>query len=214
MLAAWVPTSAGMTLGAAALNRLLVSQHQPGSSKRAHGGRAKYSRHVGTDLDVLELSGWTARRTMGKAAGRITYDPGGNVAAVLMHERRNQFDGRPTDPDTISSYSAYFGTYNVDLANGMIRHQVTGSLDADASGELLVLGFTTMRDGMPVIRRLEWRRVATPSERISPLQNSLLRIGRCLDGKRRLMFATGHRNRSTSERWRLRPPKRRRSHRS
>lgn len=72
----------------------------------------------------------------GKASGRITYDPDGNVVAVLMHERRNQADGRAGDPETTSSYSAYFGRYDVDQGEGIIRRQVTGSLNADASGEL------------------------------------------------------------------------------
>ena len=99
----------------------------------------------------------------GKASGRITYDPDGNVVAMLMYERRNQADGRRGDPETLSSYSACFGTYSVDLTEGIIRHRVTGSLNADASGELrrtfafeaglLVLGFTTLRDGVPITRR-------------------------------------------------------------
>jgi hypothetical protein len=118
----------------------------------------------------------------GKASGRITYDPDGNVVAMLMHERRNQADGGAGDPATLPSYSAYFGTYAVDPAEGIIRHQVAGSLNADASGELkrtfvfedglLILGFTTMRDGMPVTRRLEWKQISATSRGILQVQNS------------------------------------------
>jgi hypothetical protein len=73
----------------------------------------------------------------GKPAGRISYDANGNVMGILMHERRNQADGLAPDPATLSSYSAYFGTYQVDPANGIIRHMVRGSLNENASGELL-----------------------------------------------------------------------------
>lgn len=107
----------------------------------------------------------------GKPAGRISYDAAGNVVAMLMHERRNQADGRAVDPTTSSSYSAYFGTYQVDVAEGVVVHHVAGSLNGDmASGELrrtyafeggmLVLGFTLARDG--ITRRLVWRQISSP----------------------------------------------------
>lgn len=111
----------------------------------------------------------------GNPAGRITYDANGNMVALLMHERRNEAkSGSRAAPETLSQYSAYFGTYSVDSANGVISHQVTGSLSGEnASGELrrtfkfedgmLVLGFTTIRDGVPVTRRLVWKRMSSPS---------------------------------------------------
>jgi hypothetical protein len=88
-----------------------------------------------------------------------------------MHERRNlAAPGSTAAPDTLSSYSSYFGTYEIDDANGIITHRVTGSLNSDASGELrrtfmfengdLVLGFKTVRDGVLVYRRLVWRRIS------------------------------------------------------
>jgi Lipocalin-like domain len=108
----------------------------------------------------------------GKPAGRITYDADGNVLALLMHEQRNQADGKACDPETLPNYSAYFGTYRIDSASGVIRHQVAASLNIDASGELrrtfafedgkLILGFTAMRDSVPVTRRLVWRRISKP----------------------------------------------------
>jgi hypothetical protein len=111
----------------------------------------------------------------GNPAGRITYDASGNVVAMLMHERRNEAqNGSRAAPETLSQYSAYFGTYQVDAANGVIIHKVTGSLNGEnASGELrrrfsfendmLILGFTTVRDGVPVTRRLAWKRISSPS---------------------------------------------------
>ena len=132
---------------------------------------------VGT-WELVSLT-WTtpdgrAVQPWGDAAGRITYDPNGNIVALLMHERRNEArSGSRAAPETLSQYSAYFGTYRVDPANGVITHQVTGSLNGEnAAGELrrdfkfedgmLVLGFTTIRDGVPVTRRLLWRRISSP----------------------------------------------------
>ncbi len=139
---------------------------------------------VGTDSPVVgtwELVSltWTtpdgrAVQPWGNAAGRITYDANGNMVALLMHERRNEAQsGSRAAPETLSQYSAYFGTYRVDPANGVIAHHVTGSLNGEnASGELrrdfkfedgmLMLGFTTIRDGVPVTRRLVWRRISSP----------------------------------------------------
>ncbi len=66
----------------------------------------------------------------GTPAGRITYDGDGNVTALLMHELRNEADGRPSPPDTQGDFSAYFGRYEVDAVRGIVRHKVTGSLGA------------------------------------------------------------------------------------
>jgi hypothetical protein len=92
------------------------------------------------------------------------------MMAVLMHEHRNEAAGHGSPPETRSQYSAYFGTYCVDWESGIISHQVTGSLNGDiASGELrrafsfkgadLILGFTTEWEGVPITRRLVWKRL-------------------------------------------------------
>lgn len=142
---------------------------------------------VGTDSPVVgtwELVSltWTtpdgrAIQPWGNPAGRIAYDANGNMVALLMHERRNEAQsGSRAAPETLPQYSAYFGTYRVDAANGVITHQVTGSLNGEnASGELrrtfsfengmLILGFTTIRDGVPVTRRLVWKRISSPPAR-------------------------------------------------
>lgn len=107
----------------------------------------------------------------GTPAGRLAYDAVGNVVALLMHEARNEAGGRTSTPALQPQYSAYFGTYRVDAGHGVITHRVAGSLNgANASGELrrsfafegddLVLSFTTERDGVPVARRLVWRRMS------------------------------------------------------
>lgn len=105
--------------------------------------------------------------------GRITYDADGQVAALLMHELRNEADGRSSPPDTQAEFSAYFGSYKVDVARGLVTHQVAASLSAaHASRELqrhyelrdgvLTLSFTRPRNGLPVIHVLSWKRVSTP----------------------------------------------------
>jgi hypothetical protein len=110
----------------------------------------------------------------GNAPGRLIYDLNGNMMGIVMHERRNAAQiGSTPAPETQSQFSAYFGTYRIDAANGLIIHQVTGSLNgANASGELrrsfkiedgmLILGFTANQDGVPVSRRLVWKRISTP----------------------------------------------------
>jgi hypothetical protein len=108
----------------------------------------------------------------GTPAGRLAYDAAGNVMALLMHEARNEAVGQASTPAVQPQYSAYFGTYHVDAGHGVITHQVAGSLNgANASGELrrsfafegdnLILCFTTERDGVPVARRLVWRRISS-----------------------------------------------------
>ncbi len=78
-----------------------------------------------------------ATEPWGVAAGRLAYDAAGNMMALLMHEARNEAGGQMSTPAAQSQYSAYFGTYRVDTANGVITHQVTGSLQGEnASGEL------------------------------------------------------------------------------
>lgn len=70
-------------------------------------------------------------------AGRITYDADGHVTALLMHERRNEADGRSSPPDMQAEFTAYIGTYMVDVTQQIVTHKVTASLSAArASGDL------------------------------------------------------------------------------
>ena len=104
--------------------------------------------------------------------GRITYGPDGNVTAFVMHELRNEADGRSSPPDTQAEFSAYFGSYKVDVARGLVTHKIVGSLGAaHASRELqrnyelrdgvLTLSFTRLRDGLPVAHVLSFKRVSS-----------------------------------------------------
>ena len=71
--------------------------------------------------------------------GRITYDADGHVTALVMHESRNEAGGHCSPDEVQAEFSAYFGTYSVDIEQGMVIHQVTASLSAaHASGEMRV----------------------------------------------------------------------------
>ena len=106
--------------------------------------------------------------------GRITYDANGHVTVLLMHESRNEASGQGSPAEIQTDYSAYFGSYIVDVDAGIIIHRVAASLSAaHASGEirrnyelkdgLLKLTFTRARDGIPVIHTLAWKQICRSS---------------------------------------------------
>lgn len=56
---------------------------------------------------------------------------------MIVGERRNEAAGNPCPRDAQSLFTAYFGTYHVDLATGEIVHHLTTLLNGlQASGEL------------------------------------------------------------------------------
>ena len=102
--------------------------------------------------------------------GRIAYDQDGNVTALVMHQLRNEADGRSSPSDTQAEFSAYFGRYKIDVARQLVTHKIEGSLSAaHASHELtrnyqlrdgvLTLSFTRERNGLPVDHVLSFKRV-------------------------------------------------------
>ena len=108
-----------------------------------------------------------------RPSGRIVYDEAGNVTAMIVGEQRNEAMGKPSPPEVLMQFTAYFGTYRVDAARGEIVHKVTTSLNGQqASGEMrrrysmendrFFLSFSLMRDGIEVINRLEWKRISPP----------------------------------------------------
>ena len=105
------------------------------------------------------------------AVGRTTYDADGNVTGLLMSGRRDESGGGDSPTEAHAEFTAYFGTYHVDVEQGLITHRVTASLSATrASGELrrnyelkdglLVLRFPTMRNGVAMFNRLVWKRIS------------------------------------------------------
>jgi hypothetical protein len=105
------------------------------------------------------------------AVGRIAYDARGNVTSLLISGRRNEADGRSSPPEAQDEFTAYFGTYQVDIAQGIITHDVSASLNAtraskvlrrsfELSDDNLILGFPTIRNGVPMTNRLVWKRIS------------------------------------------------------
>ena len=110
------------------------------------------------------------------AVGRTAYDADGHVIGLLISRRRNEADGRSSPPEAREEFSAYFGTYSVDIAHGVISHDVSASLSAtrasrvirrsfELSDDTLILSFPTIRNGVSMTNRLVWTRIST-------LQNS------------------------------------------
>jgi hypothetical protein len=106
-----------------------------------------------------------------RPSGRMIYDEAGHVTAMIVGEQRNEAAGKPSPPESLMQFTAYFGTYRVDGVSGEIVHNVTTSLNGpQASGELrrryrmengrLFLSFSRMREGVEVITRLEWSRIS------------------------------------------------------
>ncbi|MGD9878684.1 lipocalin-like domain-containing protein [Reyranella sp.] len=105
-------------------------------------------------------------------SGRLIYGESGQVIAMIVGERRNEAAGKPTPPEFLRQFTAYFGTYRVDGEKGEIVHNVATSLNGpQASGELrrqyrmengrLFLSFSRMREGVEVVTRVEWKRIST-----------------------------------------------------
>ena len=95
------------------------------------------------------------------------------MTAMIVGKQRNEANGSPCSPEFLSQFTAYFGTYRVDVERGLIFHFVATSLNgSNASGELvrsfqvekgmLFLSFTRLRDGVEVTSRLVWNRISPP----------------------------------------------------
>jgi hypothetical protein len=112
------------------------------------------------------------------ALGRLTYDPTGRMSVQIMQPDRPPLAGGhdPAGPSeevlaAFTGYLAYFGRYEVDEQEKVIRHSVEGSLLPNwvgfvqqrffyLAGDRLVLEsppFTSQ--GKEVIARLEWQRL-------------------------------------------------------
>ena len=65
--------------------------------------------------------------------GYIIYDPTGYMAVSIMPVGRTKYVGaQPTDDEAkaaITSYAAYFGTFSVNEAEGIVTHHLQGSLN-------------------------------------------------------------------------------------
>ena len=103
--------------------------------------------------------------------GIIMYDATGHMSVHLMHGDRARPEGTLTDADRTamySSYIAYYGSYEVLVANGVVEHHVDGSLIPSLVGTTQVRHFEFEEDGDTLILmvkngdrvqgRLRWER--------------------------------------------------------
>lgn len=106
----------------------------------------------------------------------LMYDRTGHFAAQFM--KRDRSRTVPAGPAQAKNntqaqggYDAYFGTYHVDDARGVVTQRLMGALAANNVGmelsramevrgdRLLIRLETTAADGIPVTRTLTWRRL-------------------------------------------------------
>jgi hypothetical protein len=115
--------------------------------------------------------------------GVLIYDAYGHVAAQLSRPGRSvdvladecqkaiNIKGTSDTTQTVLGYDAYFGTYTLDQAQGIVTHHLDSALypgDIGKSiarhfaiiGDVLTIKFsTTLNDGTPVTRTLIWSRL-------------------------------------------------------
>ncbi len=106
----------------------------------------------------------------------LVYDRAGNFSAQFMkRDRSGQLADGPADAGNNTraqgGYDAYFGTYTVDDATGMVTQTLLGALSKGNVGTVLSRGMTVDSDslvirletaswdGIPVTRTLIWTRV-------------------------------------------------------
>ena len=103
--------------------------------------------------------------------GIIMYDRSGHMSVHLMSGDRPKPEGQLSEADRAamySSYIAYYGSYNVLVAQGVVEHRVDGSLipalvgttqirhfEFEDGGDTLIL---MVKDGDRILGRLRWER--------------------------------------------------------
>lgn len=111
--------------------------------------------------------------------GLLVYDRAGNFAAQFMRRDRSAVEEDGAAPAagvnntrSVGGYDAYFGTYAVDEAAGMVTQTLLAALSPGnvgmvvtramrVEGDRLVIALPTTRpDGEPITRTLTWERAA------------------------------------------------------
>lgn len=136
---------------------------------------------TGVDGSVLNDTGLSATPT-----GILVYDRSGHVAAQLSRPGRTvamlatecldaqKVKGTDDTAQTILGYDAYFGTYTVNVKDGIVVHHLDSAIFPGdigksimrrftLSGDTLKISFnTTLRDQTRVTRTLVWKRMRAP----------------------------------------------------
>ena len=109
-------------------------------------------------------------------AALLFYDRSGNFAAQFMKRDRSSVVEAARGPANNNSrakdgYDAYFGSYTIDDAAGMVTQELRGALSKENVGQVLTRAMTVQGDeltielkttsieGEPVTRTLRWKRV-------------------------------------------------------
>lgn len=109
--------------------------------------------------------------------GLLFYDRGGNFAAQFMKRDRSGPAAEAAAAGSNNSraqggYDAYFGTYTIDEATGMVTQRLTGALSKENVGMVVTRGMevegdtltirlnTTAVSGEAVVRTLVWKRIS------------------------------------------------------
>jgi hypothetical protein len=158
-------------------NATSVSKH--GVAAQLIGGWSLQSRvTTAADGKVLPDPGLSAT-----PRGVLIYDAYGHVAAQLSRPGRSvdmladecqkaaYIKGTSDTAQTVLGYDAYFGTYTLDEAQGIVTHHLESALYPGDIGKSIVRHFTvvgdvltikfstTLNDGTPVTRTLKWSRL-------------------------------------------------------
>ena len=114
-----------------------VSAQSPQTAPAARGKVTARARFVGTwkllYRDTPSKVGGDAIRTV--ETGRLTYDERGNITVQVAREGRDKLTASSEPQQLLSTYTAYWGTYVIDEAQGTMTHQIDGSLSPNMIGQ-------------------------------------------------------------------------------
>ena len=104
------------------------------------------------------------------ATGLLIYDPSGRMSVQIMRRDREplstpDWQGLPAEEikRAIEGFTAFFGSYEVDEANGVVIHRVEGHVLPESVGKVLRREFTLSGDSLILKpspnRRVIWERI-------------------------------------------------------
>jgi hypothetical protein len=104
--------------------------------------------------------------------GTLIYDASGRMSVHLMDPDRPVPSGSPTDADRSALYQgyiAYFGRYDVNVHQKVVRHQVEGGLSPGLIDQTVAFGYEladddktlilTMKERDRIVGRVTWERL-------------------------------------------------------
>jgi len=103
------------------------------------------------------------------AVGLLIYDSSGRMSVQIMRRDRAAALLDESLPGTVAKkksedFTSFFGTYEVDEANGVIIHRVEGHVLAESVGKVLRRGFSFSGNALSLTpapnRRVIWERIA------------------------------------------------------